>query len=108
MVGKRLGTATLGAYNLGWTLASIPVDRVAGLVAQVTPAVFSAVQTQPRRIATLSAPGSVKGWPSSHSRLSDWTGARCRSVRCGVPGGQVVAGDRPAGIARLLCRRRGR
>jgi PST family polysaccharide transporter len=50
VVGKRLGTATLGAYNLGWTLASIPVDRVAGLVAQVTPAVFSAVQTQPAEL----------------------------------------------------------
>jgi len=50
VVGKRLGTATLGAYNLGWTLASIPVDRVAGLVAQVTPAVFSAVQTRPEEL----------------------------------------------------------
>ena len=50
VVGKRLGTATLGAYNLGWTLASIPVDRVAGLVAQVTPAVFSAVQTKPAEL----------------------------------------------------------
>ena len=50
VVGKRLGTAALGAYNLGWTLASIPVDRVAGLVAQLTPAVFSAVQTRPAEL----------------------------------------------------------
>src|SRR5207302_11184522 len=34
----------LGAYSIGWTLSSIPVDRVTALVASVTPPVFSAVQ----------------------------------------------------------------
>ncbi len=44
VVGKRLGQVLLGAYNHAWTLASLPVDRISGLVAQVTPAIFSAVQ----------------------------------------------------------------
>ncbi|MEP6573680.1 MAG: lipopolysaccharide biosynthesis protein [Gemmatimonadota bacterium] len=44
VVGKVIGTVALGAYNFGWTMASIPVDRISGMVAQVTPAVLSAVQ----------------------------------------------------------------
>src|SRR5690606_16309313 len=44
VVGKRLGQALLGAYTHAWTLASLPVDRISGLVGQVTPAIFSAVQ----------------------------------------------------------------
>lgn len=47
VVGKRLGQALLGAYTHAWTLASLPVDRISGLVAQVTPAIFSAVQDDP-------------------------------------------------------------
>jgi len=45
VAGRILGKAALGFYNVGWTLASVPVDRVATLVGQVTPAFFSAVQT---------------------------------------------------------------
>src|SRR6059036_3011709 len=45
MAGRILGKAALGLYNVGWTLASVPVDKVATLVGQVTPAFFSAVQT---------------------------------------------------------------
>jgi O-antigen/teichoic acid export membrane protein len=44
VVGRVLGKAALGAYTLGWTIASIPVDRVTSLVGSVTPAVLSAVQ----------------------------------------------------------------
>jgi PST family polysaccharide transporter len=44
VAGKVLGKAALGFYSVGWTLASVPVDRIAALVAQVTPAIFSAVQ----------------------------------------------------------------
>lgn len=44
IVGRVLGKAALGAYTIGWTISSIPVDRVAALVGSVTPAVFSAVQ----------------------------------------------------------------
>ena len=47
VVGRVLGKAALGAYTLGWTISSIPVDRVSALVASVTPAVFSAVQHDP-------------------------------------------------------------
>ncbi len=47
VVGKKLGQVLLGAYTHAWTLASLPVDRISGLVAQVTPAIFSAVQDDP-------------------------------------------------------------
>ncbi|HEY3194425.1 MAG TPA: lipopolysaccharide biosynthesis protein [Candidatus Dormibacteraeota bacterium] len=45
VAGRILGKAALGFYNVAWTLASVPVDKVAALVGQVTPAFFSAVQT---------------------------------------------------------------
>jgi len=45
VAGRILGKAALGFYGVGWTLASVPVDRVAALVGQVTPAFFAAVQT---------------------------------------------------------------
>ena len=44
VVGRVLGKAALGAYTFGWTISSIPIDRVTGLVVSVTPPVFSAVQ----------------------------------------------------------------
>ncbi len=44
VVGRVLGKAALGAYTLGWTISSIPVDRVTALVGSVTSAVFSAAQ----------------------------------------------------------------
>ena len=47
VVGRVLGKAALGAYTVGWTIASIPVDRVTALVGSVTPPVFSAVQHDP-------------------------------------------------------------
>jgi PST family polysaccharide transporter len=47
VAGRILGKAALGFYSIAWTLASIPVDRVATLVGQVTPAFFSAVQKNP-------------------------------------------------------------
>lgn len=46
VAGKLLGQQALGAYTFGWTLASIPVERVTALVVNVTPSFFSAVQTQ--------------------------------------------------------------
>jgi O-antigen/teichoic acid export membrane protein len=46
IAGRILGRTALGFYTLAWTLASIPVDRVAALVGQVTPAFFSAVQKE--------------------------------------------------------------
>lgn len=44
VVGRVLGKGPLGAYSFGWTIASIPVDRISALVGRVTPAVFAAVQ----------------------------------------------------------------
>lgn len=44
IVGRMLGSAALGAYTFAWVLAGLAVERVAGLAARVTPAIFSAVQ----------------------------------------------------------------
>ena len=45
--GRTLGKAALGAYSLGWQVATVPVDRVSALVGRVTPAVFAAVRNDP-------------------------------------------------------------
>ena len=50
VAGRILGKAALGFYSIAWTLASMPVDRVAALVGQVTPAFFSAVQKNPAEL----------------------------------------------------------
>ncbi|HEY2806661.1 MAG TPA: lipopolysaccharide biosynthesis protein [Gemmatimonadales bacterium] len=47
IVGRVLGAASLGAYTIGWNLASIPVDRLTALLGNVTPAVFAASQDDP-------------------------------------------------------------
>ncbi|MFI5235869.1 MAG: oligosaccharide flippase family protein, partial [Gemmatimonadales bacterium] len=47
VIGRILGNAALGAYTVGWTLASVPVDRVTALVGTVASPVFSAVQHDP-------------------------------------------------------------
>jgi PST family polysaccharide transporter len=47
VVGKVLGQTVLGAYSLGWTLATIPVNKITALVGKVTSPVFSAVQDHP-------------------------------------------------------------
>ncbi len=44
VAGRILGRAALGLYDVGWTLANIPLEKITSLVSQVTPAVFSAVQ----------------------------------------------------------------
>src|SRR6185503_3324729 len=44
VVGRALGGAVLGAYTFGWTLATIPIDRVSALVERVIPSVLSAAQ----------------------------------------------------------------
>jgi teichuronic acid exporter len=45
VAGRVLGAATLGAYTFAWDLATLPVEKVTGLIAQVTPSFFSANQT---------------------------------------------------------------
>lgn len=44
VVGRVLGKQALGAYTLGWEIATLPVERISSLVSSVTPGVFSAVQ----------------------------------------------------------------
>jgi PST family polysaccharide transporter len=44
IVGRVLGKVPLGAYTFGWTIATIPVDRVASLVGRVIPSVFATIQ----------------------------------------------------------------
>jgi len=44
VVGRVLGAIAMGAYTFGWNIASIPVDRISGLLNRVTYAVFAAVQ----------------------------------------------------------------
>ncbi|GAC1648830.1 MAG: lipopolysaccharide biosynthesis protein [Gemmatimonadaceae bacterium] len=44
VVGRVLGKAALGAYSFGWTIATIPVDRVSQLVTRIMPSVLAAVR----------------------------------------------------------------
>ncbi|MCI0432998.1 MAG: lipopolysaccharide biosynthesis protein [Gemmatimonadetes bacterium] len=41
---KLLGEVALGFYNVAWSLASVPIEKISALVVRVTPALFSAVQ----------------------------------------------------------------
>jgi PST family polysaccharide transporter len=44
IIGRVIGKAALGFYTVGWTIATIPVDRVSSLVTRVLPSVLSTVQ----------------------------------------------------------------
>ncbi len=52
VVGRVLGQATLGVYQVAWTLANIPGEKIASLVGSVTPAFLSAAQDDPRGLRT--------------------------------------------------------
>ncbi len=65
VAGRILGRAALGLYDVGWTLANIPLEKITSLVSQVTPAVFSAV------------------WPRCYTR-SDSPASPC-DTRCCAP-----------------------
>lgn len=45
VAGRVLGETALGNYTVAWTIASAPVEKIANLITGVTPAFFSAVQT---------------------------------------------------------------
>jgi O-antigen/teichoic acid export membrane protein len=45
VAGRLLGKAALGLYEVGWSVANVPIEKITSLVGQVTPAVFAAVQT---------------------------------------------------------------
>jgi len=44
VAGRILGKTALGLYELGWTIANVPIEKITTLVTQVTPPIFSAVQ----------------------------------------------------------------
>ena len=50
VVGRVLGTTALGLYNLGWTIANLPVQKIAVIVMQVTPPIFARVQDRPAEL----------------------------------------------------------
>ena len=47
VVGRMLGATALGAYTFAWVIAGLAVERIAGLMGRVVPAIFSQVQTDP-------------------------------------------------------------
>ena len=44
IIGRLLGKTVLGAYTIAYTLATVPLERVNALFAQVLPGIFSQVQ----------------------------------------------------------------
>lgn len=45
VAGRVLGAAPLGAYSFAWNLANLPVEKITGLVGQVTPVFFAENQS---------------------------------------------------------------
>jgi teichuronic acid exporter len=45
IAGRLLGAGPLGVYSFAWGLASVPVEKVTALISQVTPTIFSSVQS---------------------------------------------------------------
>jgi O-antigen/teichoic acid export membrane protein len=45
VAGRMLGAKELGNYTVAWTISSAPVDKIANLVANVTPSFFAALQS---------------------------------------------------------------
>src|SRR6185503_9397276 len=44
IVGRLLGSVALGAYTFGWNIASIPADKITGIVGRVVMPVLSTIQ----------------------------------------------------------------
>jgi O-antigen/teichoic acid export membrane protein len=42
--GRILGQQALGSYTVAWNLATVPVEKITGVLNSVTPALYSAVQ----------------------------------------------------------------
>jgi PST family polysaccharide transporter len=45
VAGRRLSMTAVGEYGMAWTLASAPIEKVTNVLAEVTPAIFSAAQS---------------------------------------------------------------
>jgi O-antigen/teichoic acid export membrane protein len=69
VAGRVLGAAPLGAYSFAWNLATLPVEKVTALVGQVTPAFFSAHQSDYgglcRYLRTLTEAVSLVTFPAT-------------------------------------------
>lgn len=46
VAGRVLGAVPLGNYTVAWTISSAPVEKIANLIANVTPSFFSALQSE--------------------------------------------------------------
>jgi PST family polysaccharide transporter len=46
VAGRVLGGAALGNYTVAWTISAAPIEKIGSLFTSVTPAFFSAVQTE--------------------------------------------------------------
>lgn len=70
IVGRVLGVTALGAYRMAWGFSTAPMQKIVEIVTRVTPAVFSAVQSDhaalrryvliiTEALATVTFPASV-------------------------------------------------
>jgi O-antigen/teichoic acid export membrane protein len=50
VAGRMLDKNSYGLYAMAWQIAIVPVEKITSLIASVTPAVFSKVQTQPAEL----------------------------------------------------------
>jgi len=46
VAGRVLGGSALGSYTVAWTISAAPIEKIGSLFTTVTPAFFSAVQTE--------------------------------------------------------------
>jgi len=50
VAGRTLGGSILGLYTMAWNIASLPVEKVSGLVTRVTPSVLLQVRDHPAEL----------------------------------------------------------
>lgn len=50
VVGRQLGAGPLGAYTLGFTIASAPVDKITAVLVRITRPAFATVQDRPNEV----------------------------------------------------------
>lgn len=47
VVGRVMSTSILGLYTFAWSIASVPAEKLSGLVLRVAPSILSAARTDP-------------------------------------------------------------
>ena len=50
IVGRVMSTGALGLYTFAWSIASLPAEKLSGLVLRVAPSVLSAARSDPNEI----------------------------------------------------------